>query len=134
MSVAFDADVLVYAASPGHRKGDRVWAHLDDPANQGSLFGSTVLLAQLLARPVRGGRRREVDGLLACLARLYLVPPDEATSMLAAQLGARHRLRPLDALHLATAIGVGAERFCTANPKAFRRSVDEIEVVGPSRL
>jgi predicted nucleic acid-binding protein len=48
-------------------------------------------------------------------------------------LAARHRLEPLDAVHLATA--VGADRFITNNRRDFdRNAVTEIVVTYPEDL
>jgi predicted nucleic acid-binding protein len=81
---AFDADVLVYTASPGHPHG------------------------------------RRIRTLLAV---------DSATAQLATVLGAQHRLRAADAVHLATAVNTGADRFITNNQSDFSARITEIEVL-----
>lgn len=45
-----------------------------------------------------------------------------------------HGLRAADAVHLATAVAVGADRFITNNSGDFSTSITEIEVIHPSRL
>jgi len=67
---AFDADVLIYAAVPGHPVGRRV-AALFDATAAGVLAGagSVLLLPEVLGKPLRHGAAEEVQilaGLLAC--------------------------------------------------------------------
>jgi predicted nucleic acid-binding protein len=68
------------------------------------------------------------------LARLDLRPVDVSTADLAAVLGAKHGLRAADAVHLATAVQAGADRFITNNRKDFVKAIDEVEVVYPGDL
>lgn len=138
---AFDADVLIYAASPGHRLGRRVARLFEDPdrpADDGGHaagVGSVLLIPELLAKPMRDGRDDEIDALAFVLARLELRPVDQATADLAAVLAGQHRLKPIDATHLATAVIVGADRFITNNRRDFDRiSIDEIDIAYPDRL
>ena len=76
----------------------------------------------------------EVDALAAMLGRLDLRPVDEATADLAAVLGATHRLRAVDATHLATAVIAGADRFITDNSSDFPTSIPEIHITYPQTL
>jgi predicted nucleic acid-binding protein len=135
---AFDADVLIYAATPGHDLGRRVRTLLparpllpDDPA---AGIGSVLLVPELLSKPIRGGATDEVDMLLGLLARLDLRPVDRITANVATTLAATYRLRAADATHLATAVVVGADRFITNNRKDFPASIAEIDVVYPDAL
>jgi predicted nucleic acid-binding protein len=58
-----------------------------------------------------------------------LRPVDRAVASLAAVLGARYRLRAADAIHLATAVALGADRFITHNRRDFDRGkIAEIDV------
>lgn len=128
---AVDADVLIYAAAPDHPVGAPVRLHLlqAPPLHH---VGSVLLLPEVLSKPTRDGVAAEVDALLYLLGRLSLQPVDTATASLAVVLGARYRLRAVGALHLATAVNVGADRFLTNNRRDFRASqIDEIEVVHP---
>lgn len=68
------------------------------------------------------------------LARLDLRPVDEAVALLAASLGARYRLRAADAVHLASAVAAGADRFITDNLSDVTADIIEIEIVSPSSL
>jgi predicted nucleic acid-binding protein len=138
MMDAFDADVLIYAAVPGHNLGRRVAAlftgrplsNEDPPDGTGSLF----LLPEVLGKPLRDGRTDEVAALAALLARLDLRPVDRATAELATALCRSYRLHAADATHLATAIAVGADRFITNNRRDFPTTIAEIQVTYPDTL
>ena len=127
---AFDIDVLVYAATQ-HPLGDRVRALVrsaDDPV------GSVLLLPDLLPKPMRSGSRTERDQLLGLLGRLTMPPCDLATAELAVRLAASHHLRAAEAVHLATAVQVGADRFITNNRRDFPQTIEEIDIVYPDQL
>jgi predicted nucleic acid-binding protein len=135
---AFDADVLIYAAVPAHPLGRRIRTLFDDegPAITGSIagVGSVLLLPELLTKPTRDGADHEVAALVALLARLDLRPVDEQVATLATALGARHGLRAADAVHLATAVASGADRFITNNSTDFPITITEIDVTYPDQL
>jgi predicted nucleic acid-binding protein len=135
---AFDADVLVYAAIPGHVLGSRIRALFDpepvDKTGTTAGIGSVLLLPELLAKPLREQADDELTVLGALLGRLDLRPLDQATAQLATALGAGHRLRAADAVHLATAVAAGADRFLTNNKTDFPQSIGEIEVTYPEDL
>ncbi len=135
---AFDADVLIYAAIPDHRLGRRVAALFPaEPAGgRGGRagVGSVLLLPELLAKPLKDGESAAVKTLSGLLARLDLRPVDRATAQLATVLGARYHLRAADAVHLATAVSMGAHRFITNNRRDFGGHVKEIDVTFPADL
>jgi predicted nucleic acid-binding protein len=135
---AFDADVLVYAAVPAHALGRRIRALFSDEAPGDTTtpagVGSMLLLPELLTTPTRDEANEEIVALAALLARLDLRPLDEATAELAVALGAAYRLRAADAVHLATAVGVGADRFLTNNHRDFRQTITEIDITYPDQL
>ena len=138
MMDAFDADVLIYAAVPAHPLGRRVLALFsDEPAGAAVApagVGSVLLLPELLTKPTRDQAERELVALAALLARLDLRPLDEATAELAVALGAVYGLRAADAVHLATAVGVGADRFLTNNHRDFPQTITEIDITYPDQL
>lgn len=135
---AFDADVLIYAAAPDHPLGRRVRALFPRGSAETSGpvagVGSVLLIPELLTKPMRDGSDAELGALAALLARLELRPVDEATAELASALGASYRLRAADAVHLATAVAAGADRFITNNKSDFSRSIDEVDVTYPAEL
>lgn len=134
----FDADVLIYAAVADHPLGRRVRALFPIEPVEGTAttagVGSALLLPELLAKPLREGSSDELDELGALLSRLDLRPVDLSTAELATALGASYRLRAADAVHLATAVGAGADRFLTNNTADFPKSIREIDVTYPEDL
>jgi predicted nucleic acid-binding protein len=132
---AFDSDALIYAAVPGHPLGQRV-AALFRSAGPGTIAGtgSVLLLPEVLGRPLRDGGTDEIRILAGLLAKLDLRPVDRATAELATALSSRYRLKAADATHLATAVGIGADRFITNNKRDFSRDIKEIDVTYPDTL
>lgn len=135
---AFDADVLIYAAAPGHALGRRVRLlfPVEATTTTGAVagIGSVLLIPELLTKPMRDGADSEIDALSALLGRLDLRPVDEALAELATALGSTYRLRAADAVHLATAVAAGADRFITNNSSDFPKTISEIEVTYPGDL
>lgn len=135
---AFDADVLIYAAVPAHRFGRRVRALFpaEAVATTGVVagVGSVLLVPEVLTKPLRDGADDELNELAALLSRLDLRAVDEATAELATSLGASYGLRTADAVHLATAVSAGADRFITGNAKDFPKEIAEIDVTYPDEL
>ena len=133
MTDAFDADVLIYAAVPGHPLGRRV-AGLFTGVRAPAGTGSVLLLPEVLGKPLRDGAASEVRILAALLARLDLRPVDLATAELATSLSARYKLKAADATHLATAVNMGADRFITNNQRDFTTAITEVDVTYPATL
>jgi predicted nucleic acid-binding protein len=131
---AFDADVLIYASVPGHPLGRRVAALMQGPVGQMIGVGSVLLLPEVLAKPLRDGAAGEVRALAGLLARLDLRPVDLVTAELATSLSARYKLKAADAVHLATAVSIGADRFITNNQRDFAQSISEIDITYPADL
>ncbi len=126
---AFDADALIYAAV-GDPRGATVREHIE--TNGG--VGSVVLVPEVLSKPLALGNTDQLRRLKAMLGHLHLFETDTATADLAATLGASYRLRAADAIHLATAVAAGADRFVTNNARDFGQAIAEIEVVRPDQL
>jgi predicted nucleic acid-binding protein len=135
---AFDADVLIYAAVTDHALGRRVRALFpEEPVTSHGRVagvGSVLLLPQLLTKPLRDQTDRELIALTALLGRLDLQPVTEAVANLSVVLGAAHKLRAADAIHLATAVASGADRFITNNSSDFSKRITEIEITYPGDL
>ena len=125
---AFDADVLIYAAIRGSPLGRRVLTIFDGVTGDFVGSGSVLLIPELLSKPLRDGRATEIRFLAGLLSRLDLRPVDRATAELATVLAGKYRLRPADATHLATAVGLGAERFITNNKRDLPRTITEVRV------
>lgn len=128
--MGLDADVLIFAASASHPLGESVRAALEGAE---TFHGSTLLVPEVLIKPVRTSADDELRALLGLLGRVQLVSVDEPIADLAVDVCARYRLGSIDAIHLATAISVGADRFLTNNRKDFRAErITEIQVVHPT--
>jgi predicted nucleic acid-binding protein len=127
---AFDADVLIYTA-----RGDDLGA-LARRAVDGcpERIGSLVLLPEVLSKSVREGMGSEYAHLADVLATIDLKPVDREVAEAAMAFGAKYRLKAADAIHLATAVVWGAERFHTSNRRDFGPHVTEVEVVHPDSL
>jgi predicted nucleic acid-binding protein len=126
---AFDADVLIYAAVPVHRLGRRVRALFPVHATTGGAragIGSVLLLPELLTKPMRDGVETELEAFTAQLGRIDLRPVDPTIAELATALGATHRLRAADAVHLATAVAAGTDRFITNNSTDSTKTISEV--------
>ena len=131
---AFDSDVIIYAAVPNHPLGRRVLALFRQAGQRPAGAGSVLLLPEILGKPLRDGRTSEVRILAGLLARIDLRPVDRATADLATALASKYGLRAADATHLATAVGLGAERFITNNQRDLPRAVTEVKVTYPGDL
>ncbi|MDO5067522.1 MAG: type II toxin-antitoxin system VapC family toxin [Propionibacteriaceae bacterium] len=126
--IAFDSDVLIYAASPEHHLGELVAKLFASPTGQAGV-GSVLLLPEILTKPMRQGSTEELDVLAGLLSRLALLPCTEPTANLALVLGVKYGLRAADSVHLATAVEAGADAFLTNNMKDFPRTISEVEVI-----
>ena len=93
-----------------------------------------LLLPELLTKPMRSSDDAALTDLIVLLARLDLRPVDQATAELATALAVSYGLRAADAVHLATAVNAGADRFITNNRKDFRKSIAEVDVTYPAEL
>jgi predicted nucleic acid-binding protein len=96
--------------------------------------GSVLLVPELLSKPIREQRIAELERLEGLLARLELLDVNAVVASLAASLGARYRLRAADAVHLATAVDSGADRFITNDRRDFPADIAEIDVTYLDRL
>lgn len=132
MATAFDSDAIIYAATPGHALGEVIWSLLE--LRGLARFGSVLLVSELLIKPSRRGERTEIRALMACLGRLELIPVDRHVAALSVTLGAAYGLKAPDAIHLASAVSVGADRFITNNRKDFGKEIAELDVVFPDEL
>jgi len=131
---AFDADVLIYAGVPEHPLGRRVRSLLAVEPGAVAGVGSVLLLPEVLAKPMRDQASDEVATLAGLLSRLDLWPIDAMTAEVATSLAAAYRLRAVDAVHLATAVVSGADRFVTNNRRDFPTTIAEVQVTYPVDL
>jgi predicted nucleic acid-binding protein len=85
-------------------------------AGRQTAITSTVTVMELTVRPWQAGRpavAREYEALLVHFPHLTLADVTRDVARRAAQLRARHRIRPADALQVATALVHGATAFVT---------------------
>jgi predicted nucleic acid-binding protein len=130
----FDADVIIYAAVLGHPLGRRVLGLFHQAGRKLAGAGSVLLLPEVLSTPLRDGRTGEVRILAGLLARIDLRPVDRATADVATALAIKYGLRAPDAIHLGTAVALGADRFITSNQRDFPLAISEVRVVYPTDL
>lgn len=124
---AFDADVVIFSA----RRDDVGAAARRSLASSAERIGSVVLLPEVLSKPMRSGGR-EYGILTSVLATFDLKLADQEIADAATTFAAKYRLKAADAIHLATAVVWGAERFHTNNRKDFGPHITEIDVVHPA--
>lgn len=127
---AFDADIVIHA-STGDPRGSLLVDAVAQRDNSGVAagVGSVILLTETLAL---GDSTPHSPRLREILSALVLVPVDADIARVAATLRATYRLKTPDALHLATAIVVGADRFVTGNSRDFSEPIVEIPITFPS--
>jgi predicted nucleic acid-binding protein len=92
------------------------------------------LLPEVLAKPMWDGSAEEVAALAGLLGRLELRSVDPVTAEVATAMASGYRLRAADAMHLATAVVAGADRFITDNRRDFPISITEVDVTYPEML
>ena len=129
---AFDADIVIFA-SVGDRRGDPLLSRITPEVGAPLGVGSVLLLPETLSMPPTDlrGRTGERRRLLELLARLLLLPVTDDVAVLSAELRAAYRLKTPDAVHLATAIIAGADRFATNNRRDFTSRITEIDIAFP---
>ena len=133
--IAFDADVLIYAVSYSHPLGAKIRQFLADSSLDKNRTGSLILYPELLKKPICERDQTQLNTLIAYLNKLTLYPMDKTIASLAAQLAASYRLKAADAIHLATAVHIGADRFITNNRRDFdKQQIMEIAVQYPDNL
>jgi predicted nucleic acid-binding protein len=133
---AFDADALIYASQTGHVTGRRVLRLFDEPADSVPIVGvgSVLLMPETLTKPTRLDLAPQRVALLGLLGRLELLPVTAAIARYAVELGVEYGFKTVDAVHLATALDVGADRFITNNARDFPKTIDGIAITYPDDL
>lgn len=129
--VGFDTSIFIY-----HLEDSPCYAATAAAALGGLAAGmfqgitSVLTLMEIAVRPLQVGRPEVADiygGLLNTFPNLIVAAIDGITARRAAEFRATHRLRPADALQVATCVQQGATTFLT-NDKTLRR-VTEIEIL-----
>lgn len=129
--VGLDTSVFIYHIEGTVRCAEPAGVALDELARGAFAAVSSVLtLMEIVVRPLQVGRpdvAEEYEVLLANFPNLAVAAIDRPTARRAAELRARHRLRPADALQVAACLEQGATAFLT-NDRELRR-VTEIQVL-----
>jgi len=125
--VGLDTPVFIYHIEGTQRLADPAGTALDALA-RGAFAGvtSTLTLMEIAVRPLQRGRpavAEEYALLLANYPNLAVVAIDARAALRAAALRAQYRLRPADALQVATCLEQGATAFLT-NDRELRRIRD----------
>jgi predicted nucleic acid-binding protein len=100
-------------------------------AGRQTAITSTVTVMELTVRPWQVGRpavAREYEALLVHFPHLTLADVTRDVARRAAQLRARYRLRPADALQVATALVHGATAFVT-NDRQLTRLAPVLDII-----
>jgi predicted nucleic acid-binding protein len=130
--LGLDASVFIYHVEGHPRYGPLTHALLAAvERGQFSAVASVLAVTELTVRPWQldqPAAAREYEMLLVNFPHLAIVDANRDIARRAAKLRAGHRLRPADALHLATALVQGATAFVT-NDRGLRRARGEISVV-----
>jgi predicted nucleic acid-binding protein len=130
--IGLDTSVFIYhfEAHPRYQALTRV---LLDAVQAGrpAAVTSTVTVMELTVRPWQLGRpavAREYEALLVHFPHLMLADVTRAVARRAAQLRARYRIRPADALQVASGLCHGATAFVT-NDRQLARLAPELDVI-----
>lgn len=129
--VGLDTPVFIYHVEGTLRFAEPAGVALDELA-RGAFAGvtSVLTLMEVAVKPLQVGRPEVAEAyevLLAHFPNLAVAAIDRSTARRAAELRATHRLRPADALQVATCLEHGATAFLT-NDRDLRR-VSELQVL-----
>lgn len=129
--IGLDTSVFIYHIEGSARFAEPAGVALDALAG-GTFVGvtSVLTLMEIAVKPLQVGRpdvAEEYDILLSNYPNLVVAVIDRSIARRAAELRARYRLRPADALHVATCLEHRAPAFLT-NDRELRR-VTEIQVL-----
>ena len=93
-----------------------------------------LLLPELLTKPLREQAVDELAELGALLSGSTCVRPTWRRRNWPRHSEHRTDSRAADAVHLATAVGAGADRFLTNNRTDFPKTIVEIDITYPDEL
>ena len=129
--IGLDTSVFIYHIEERAQFAEPAQVAMDELAS-GAFVGvtSVLTLMEIAVKPLQLGRpdvAEEYEVLLANYPNLAVAAIDRPTARRAAELRARHRLRPADALQVAACLEQRATAFLT-NDRDLQR-VTEIEVL-----
>lgn len=129
--IGLDTPVFIYHIEGASRFAEPAGVALEELVS-GAFGGvtSVLTLMEIAVKPLQVGRpdvAEEYEILLANYPNLAIAAIDRPTAHRAAELRARYRLRPADALQVAACLEQGATAFLT-NDRELRR-VTELQVL-----
>jgi predicted nucleic acid-binding protein len=127
--VYLDTNIFVYAFEGNQTFGPPARAILQSIQSKDHLlFGSLITLSELLVLPAREGNTFYTARLKLFFRSpgITLVPYTPEAADLYAELRAIHRVKPLDAYHLASAAIAGMDFFITNDVKLTQLTVPGI--------
>jgi predicted nucleic acid-binding protein len=132
MLVYLDTNIWVYAYENDPTFGPAARQFMQSlRSGKHRLAGSLFVLNELLVLPTRRNDTFTIASYrqLFTSPNLELLPYTLASAQVYAQLRAFDRIKPLDALHLATAAAAGVDLFVTHDTKLLPRTVPGIGAV-----
>jgi predicted nucleic acid-binding protein len=96
----------------------QLWAKFEN--NQVSIASSELIITEALVSPLRSGNMVSIANYeqLIFHAGINLIPIDRSILLAATKLRVKYKLKTPDAIHAATALSIGCNRFIT-NDKGF---------------
>ncbi len=123
--IYLDTNILVYLLENHPNYGMAIADTLRDRCDKGeALTSSTILITEFLA----GSPGGSISNLRA-VPTLSFYPVDETVAVRAAELQKKHALSIGDAIHLATAVEVGAKWFYTNDVRLAKIVKHYIEIM-----
>lgn len=132
-SLYLDANILIYLVEGNADVSTLVLAAFRQiETNNIALYTSEITVTECLNGAYRAGLDELAQKYLELLGAedfITLLPVDVQVCIEAARLGAEHRLKTVDSLHLGTAVLAGCQAFLT-NDGGFRsgKSIDLIQL------
>lgn len=133
--LALDTSALIYLVegSPGVRNqlAQRIGAALASP--RGAVLASRLVRLECRVKPLRDGNTALLDKYDALFGSEEFMLADVTPAVLdrATELRARHGFKTPDAIHLASAIEVGADDFLTGDANLAKCPDLNVEVYAP---
>ena len=130
-SVYIDTNIFIYFLD-GNKDFLAVVAPFLEAVSAGKIIGYTgdAVIAETMVRPYKIGNIAMIEQFKAFFYReefLTILPHDSKTFDVAAQISAKHGMKLIDALHLATALQAGCKYLITQD-MVFKQ-VEGVELV-----
>jgi predicted nucleic acid-binding protein len=130
-SLYLDSNILIYLIEGNVELGDLVLAAFREiDIHTITLYTSEITVTECLNGAYRAGLEELAQKYLELLSAeefISLLPVDSDVCIEAARVGAEHRLKTVDSIHLASAILVGCQAFLT-NDSGFK-STKNIQII-----